>query len=179
MVRVGVQPVSDEDAAALEADAGARRAALNRLLFPAPTRAFEETRERYGDLSVLETADYLYGLTPGTEHVVEIERGVQLYVGLEAIGAPDAKGVRTVMTTLNGQLSSRLRARPQHPRRVARRREGGYRATGQVAAPFSGVVTLKVAVGDRVAAGQPIASIEAMKMEAASRPPWTASSSGS
>ena len=38
---------------------------------------------------------------------------------------------------------------------------------GQVAAPFSGVVTLKVAVGDTVTAGQPVASIEAMKMEAA------------
>jgi len=36
-----------------------------------------------------------------------------------------------------------------------------------VAAPFSGVVTVKVAVGDRVEAGQPVASIEAMKMEAA------------
>jgi pyruvate carboxylase len=36
-----------------------------------------------------------------------------------------------------------------------------------VAAPFAGVVTLKVAEGDSVAAGQPVASIEAMKMEAA------------
>ena len=38
---------------------------------------------------------------------------------------------------------------------------------GQVAAPFSGVVTLKAEVGDAVRAGEPIASIEAMKMEAA------------
>jgi pyruvate carboxylase len=36
-----------------------------------------------------------------------------------------------------------------------------------VAAPFSGVVTLKASVGDAVLAGQPVASIEAMKMEAA------------
>ncbi len=38
---------------------------------------------------------------------------------------------------------------------------------GSVAAPFSGVVTLQVEVGDTVSAGQSIASIEAMKMEAA------------
>ena len=38
---------------------------------------------------------------------------------------------------------------------------------GQVAAPFSGVVTLKAEVGAAVRAGEPIASIEAMKMEAA------------
>ena len=40
-------------------------------------------------------------------------------------------------------------------------------AAGEIAAPFSGVVTLKVAAGDRVEAGAPVATIEAMKMEAA------------
>jgi len=166
-VSVGVAPLSDEDAAALEADAATRRDTLNRLLFPAPTRAYTEAREAYGDLSVLETADYLYGLTPGAEHLVEIERGVQLLVGLEAVGEPDEKGMRTVMTTLNGQL------RPVFVRdrsisvetRQAEKADAGD--PGHVAAPFSGVVTVKVAVGDTVAAGQPVATIEAMKMEAA------------
>ena len=37
---------------------------------------------------------------------------------------------------------------------------------GHVAAPFAGVVTVGVSVGDRVSAGQTIATIEAMKMEA-------------
>jgi pyruvate carboxylase len=36
-----------------------------------------------------------------------------------------------------------------------------------VAAPFAGVVTVNVAEGDGVTAGQTIATIEAMKMEAA------------
>jgi pyruvate carboxylase len=36
----------------------------------------------------------------------------------------------------------------------------------QIAAPFAGVVTLKVSEGDMVSAGQPVATIEAMKMEA-------------
>lgn len=44
---------------------------------------------------------------------------------------------------------------------------------GHVAAPFSGTVTVKVAVGDAVEAGQPIATIEAMKMEAAITAPTT------
>src|SRR5699024_6143622 len=38
---------------------------------------------------------------------------------------------------------------------------------GQVAAPFAGVVTLAVAEGDTVTAGATVATIEAMKMEAA------------
>jgi pyruvate carboxylase len=45
---------------------------------------------------------------------------------------------------------------------------------GHVAAPFQGVVTLKTVVGTRVELGQPVASIEAMKMEAT----ITASASG-
>ena len=36
-----------------------------------------------------------------------------------------------------------------------------------VAAPFAGVVTLTVSAGDKVEAGQTVATIEAMKMEAA------------
>ena len=99
-----------------------------------------------------------------------------LFVGLEAIGEADDKGMRTVMTTLNGQLRPGLRARPQHQRRGQVRREGGSGKPGHVAAPFSGVVTLKVAEGDVVEAGQPVASIEAMKMEAAITTPSPAPS---
>ncbi len=125
-VRIGVTDISAEDEQALGADSATRRATLNRLLFPAPTREFESVREQYGDLSVLDTADYLYGLVPGQEHLIEIDRGVQLYVGLESIGEADEKGIRSVMTTLNGQLrpvSVRDRA---HRGRRARGREGRH-----------------------------------------------------
>ncbi|MFI8594802.1 pyruvate carboxylase [Microbacterium sp. NPDC078428] len=166
-VTIETAPLSREDAAALEGDAAERRHALNRLLFPAPTKHYDTVRETYGDLSLLDTADYLYGLVPGEEHVVEIERGVRLYVGLEAIGAADHKGMRTVMTTLNGQLRP-VFVRDRSIEVESRQAEKADTSRpGQVAAPFSGVVTLKSAVGEKVSAGQPVASIEAMKMEAA------------
>lgn len=166
-VKVGVKDLNPDEVAALGADPTTRRQALNRLLFPAPTKAFQDVRETYGDLSMLDTADYLYGLVPGSEHMVEIERGVQLYVGLEAIGAVDDKGMRTVMTTLNGQLRP-VFVRDRSVTVEARQAERADTSKpGQVAAPFSGVVTLKAEVGDTVTAGQPVASIEAMKMEAA------------
>ena len=38
---------------------------------------------------------------------------------------------------------------------------------GHIAAPFAGVVTIGVSEGEQVSAGQTIATIEAMKMEAA------------
>lgn len=166
-VKIGVEEVSDEDQAALDGDPSERRSALNRLLFAGPTQIFEKARESYGDLSPLASTDYLYGLQQGHEHVVEIEKGVQLFVGLEAIGEADDKGIRTVMATLNGQL------RPVFVRDLSIKvdstaaEKADSSKPGHVAAPFSGVVTLQVDEGTKVEAGQPVASIEAMKMEAA------------
>lgn len=159
--------LSAQDTDDLAGDSARRRNALNRLLFPGPTRHAAELRDQYGDLSVLDTADYLYGLQQNTEHTVRIAQGVQLYVGLEAIGEADDKGIRTVMTVLNGQL------RPVFVRdnAIAVQSTTAERADsalpGHIAAPFSGVVTMKVSEGDRVSPGQPVATIEAMKMEAA------------
>jgi pyruvate carboxylase len=166
-VRVAVADLSPDDREGLAGDPATRRSTLNRLLFPAPARQFEQVRELFGDVSVLDTADYLYGLTHGREHVIRLGPGVRLYAGLEAIGEADDKGIRTVMTTLNGQL------RPVFVRdrsitvetKTAEKADASI--PGHVAAPFSGVITLQVQVGDRIVAGTPVASIEAMKMEAA------------
>jgi pyruvate carboxylase len=166
-VKIGVEEITDDDRAGLAGNAESRRSTLNRLLFAAPTKAFEAVREQYGDLSVIDTVDYLYGLRQGQEHVIDIEKGVSLYIGLEAIGDADDKGMRTVMTVINGQM------RPvfARDRGIAVDGTAAEKAdttvAGQVAAPFSGVVTLQVAEGDTVAVGQSVASIEAMKMEAA------------
>ncbi|GAA3586535.1 pyruvate carboxylase [Klugiella xanthotipulae] len=166
-VNIGVTPVSDADLEVLAGESAGRRTTLNRLLFPVPTAQFEATQEEYGDLSVLDTSDYLYGLVQGAEHAVDIARGVRLYVGLEAIGDADDKGMRTVMTTMNGQLRPVfIRDRGVSVDTVAAEKADKTQP-GHVAAPFSGAVTLKVAVGDVLEAGQPIATIEAMKMEAA------------
>ena len=166
-VKTGVTPITEADEEALAADSATRRARLNHLLFPQPTAAFEEIQHEFGDISVLETADYLYGLEPGREHVVELEKGVDLYLRLESIGDADDKGMRSVMTTLNGQLRP-VDARDRSIDVDVHEAEKADRAnSGHAAAPFSGVVTLKVSPGDVVEAGEAIASIEAMKMEAA------------
>jgi len=71
------------------------------------------------------------------------------------------------MTTLNGQLRP-VNVRDRSVKVETKTAEKADASKpGQVAAPFSGVVTLKVEVGASVAAGQPVATIEAMKMEAA------------
>jgi pyruvate carboxylase len=144
-----------------------RRALLNELLFPGPTRDFREARESYGDVSVIRTRDYLYGLRPGEESVIEVEAGVSLYVSLETISEPDDHGLRTVMVSLNGQMRP-VMVRDRAIKVVVTQAEKADPANPKhIAAPFSGVVTLGVAPGDEVAQGGVVATIEAMKMEAA------------
>ncbi|MGH2874390.1 MAG: pyruvate carboxylase, partial [Solirubrobacteraceae bacterium] len=84
-IHIGETPLAPEDAAQLQPgnDTAARRATLNRLLFPGPASQRAEFVKQYGDLSPLGTIDYLYGLTPGVEASVPVAQGVQLYVGLE------------------------------------------------------------------------------------------------
>jgi pyruvate carboxylase len=155
--------LTDDDRAGL---ATSRRETLNRLLFPGPTKDFTTIRQLYGDVSRLDTVDYLYGLRPGQESIVALERGVRLIAGLEAVGDADERGIRTVMCTLNGQL----RPIQVRDRSVAVEVKAAEKADparpGQVASPFAGVVSLAVAEGDVVEAGQGVATIEAMKMEA-------------
>ena len=166
-VKIGTTPISDDQRAKLAGSTDDRRLVLNQLLFPQPTQQFLHVREQYGDLSVLATPDYLYGLRPGVEHSIEIEQGVSLLVSLEAIGEPDEKGMRSVMATLNGQLRPITVRDRSVAVDVASAEKADLSNPGQIAAPFMGVVTLHVAEGDHVEAGHAVATIEAMKMEAA------------
>ncbi len=161
------QELTPEDQAVL-AQAGAKRqAALNRLLFPGPTKEFEAHRELYGDTSRLSANQFFYGLRHGEEHRVRLERGVELLIGLEAISDADERGMRTVMCILNGQLRPVLVRDRSIASEVPTAEKADRSNPDHVAAPFAGVVTVGVAVGDKVSAGQTVATIEAMKMEAA------------
>lgn len=158
--------LSDQDSAELDADSSTRRAALNRLLFAGPTKDFMAVRETYGDVSVLDTRDYLYGLQRGVEHTVSLGKGVRLIASLESISEADEKGMRQVMCKLNGQ-SRPISVRDRSVESTVKATEKADPAVaGQIAAPFAGAVSLKVEVGDVLEAGQTIATIEAMKMEA-------------
>ncbi|WP_072810773.1 pyruvate carboxylase [Rhodococcus zopfii] len=159
--------LAPEDEKSLGGGSLERRRTLNRLLFPAPTREFEEHRDAYGDTSELSANQFFYGLRQGEEHRVKLDKGVELLIGLEAISDADERGLRTVMCILNGQL----RPVSVRDRSIASEVPAAEKADrnnpGHVAAPFAGTVTLVVGEGDKVAAGDTVATIEAMKMEAA------------
>jgi len=165
--RPGVTPLTAQDERDLEADSATRRSRLNHLLFPGPTKELERVREEFGDVSVLDTQSYLYGMSNDQELEIELDKGVKLIVGLEAVGGADERGMRTVMFTLNGQLRP-LQVRDRAVEvEAAVAEKADLSRPGHIAAPFAGAVSPSVQEGERVEAGQTVATVEAMKMEAA------------
>lgn len=160
--------IPDEEAAHLESeDTKERRGALDRLLFPKPAEEFADHRRMFGDVSKLGDREFFYGLVEGEEISISLPGSSRnMNVRLDAVGEPDEKGMRSVVCTVNGQVRP-MKVRDESVESVTATAEKANPAVaGQVAAPFAGVVTPSVAVGDEVKAGDPVAVIEAMKMEA-------------
>lgn len=165
-IKVRDVELSAEDSAALKSDSKTRQHTLNRLLFDGPTKDYLKSVETYGNISVLDTRDYLYGLQQGIEHEITLERGVRLIASLEAVSEPDEKGMRTVMCTLNGQSRPVVVRDRSVVSNVKAAEKADPAQPGHVAAPFAGAVTITVKAGDTVNPGDTVATIEAMKMEA-------------
>ena len=143
-----------------------RRTTLNRLLFPGPARAFAESRERYSDISVIPTRDFLYGLEFDGERDIYLDEGVRLIVGVESISQADERGLRTVMCTINGQLRPvSVRDRSVSSDAPARERADPGPRGRSVRPSTAWSRWLPLWVGGS-AAGDVVATIEAMKMEA-------------
>ncbi len=161
--------LTKDDREALAKPGVRRRRRLNHLLFPGPAKEYEEAASTYGDISVLDTFHYLYGIAPGggEEIGVDVEKGVKMLVTLEAIGEPDDHGMRTLIFNHNGQIRPVVVRDEAAAVQVIARERADPEIAGEVAAPFSGAVTPAVELGAKVSAGDTVATIEAMKMEAA------------
>ena len=160
---------AEEEENLLSPDRQTRRSTLDKLLFPKQAAEFAEHRRQYGNTAALEDRVFFYGLKEGEESIIRLLTGKDqppLVVRLDAVGEPDAKGMRQVVANVNGQIRP-MKVRDRSVESVtasAEKADTGNK--GHVAAPFAGVVTITAKVGDEVKAGDPVAVIEAMKMEA-------------
>jgi pyruvate carboxylase len=158
-----VEELGDDDRDGLASD---RRHTLNRLLFPGPTSDHDASVQEFGDLTHVPTEAFLYGLTQDVECEVDLGDNRLLLFGVEAIGDADERGMRNVLGTINGQLRpTQVRDRSVDSKVTAAEKADAANPK-HVAVPFAGVVHASVAEGDTVEAGQTVATIEAMKMEA-------------
>jgi pyruvate carboxylase len=140
------------------------------LMYPQVFQEFDADQQRFGDVSQLPTMAFFYGLEPGQEISIDLERGKTLIVRYVTRSEPHEDGTRTVFFELNGQPRAvRITDRSTTPSRPPQRRiEPGNRR--HIGAPMPGTVTtVAVAVGQKVAPGDVVVTLEAMKMQTAVR----------
>jgi pyruvate carboxylase len=136
------------------------------LMYPKVFADQAEHMRRYGDVSVLPTPVFFYGLHEKDEIAVEIDKGKTLVVCLTGRTEVDEEGEVRLFFELNGQpRPMRIpKAGVAFARKVHPKAEEGNPA--HVAAPMPGAVTaVAVKAGQKVVRGSPLVSIEAMKME--------------
>ncbi|OYU48233.1 MAG: pyruvate carboxylase [Rhizobiales bacterium PAR1] len=138
------------------------------LMYPKVFTDFASLQEKYGPVSVLPTPIYFYGMKPGDEATIEIERGKSLVLRLQTVGAMDEEGQVKVFFELNGQpriikVPNRLAAG-----KVVTRRKAEDGNAKHVSAPMPGSVSsIAVEAGQTIKAGDILLTLEAMKMETA------------
>ncbi len=138
------------------------------LMYPKVFADYLKTQDRYGPTAVLPTPVYFYGLAQGEEIFAEIEHGKTMVINYLGRAETNEKGQVRVFFDLNGQprtitVPDRLKVGE-----VTVRAKAALGDAKQIGAPMPGVISgLLVKVGDKVAAGDVLLSIEAMKMETA------------
>jgi pyruvate carboxylase len=136
------------------------------LMYPKVFADYAADRAAFGDVSRLPTAVFFYGMQPGQEINIDLERGKTLIVRYVTTSDAHEDGTRTVFFELNGQPRPiRVVDRSQVAKRPPQRKaEAGN--PSQVGAPMPGTIaTVPVHVGQSLARGDVLLTLEAMKME--------------
>ncbi len=135
------------------------------LMYPKVYREYAEHHRHYGDVSVLPTPTFFYGMADREEIAVELDPGKTLVISLQGTAPAEEEGLVKVFFELNGQART-MRVEKAGAARAAKRAQADPANPSHIPAPMPGmIVTVAVKLGQVVKAGDPLVSIEAMKME--------------
>jgi len=139
---------------------------MSYLMYPEVFLKFDKARTAYGDLDVLPSGMFFYGMKPGEEGAVEIEAGKTLIIKFQAVGEAHEDGTRTVFFELNGQPREvSVRDKALQPKSRAQRKADPAKP-GEIAAPIPGAVSaIAVELNQDVEKGDKLLVMEAMKMQ--------------
>jgi pyruvate carboxylase len=159
----------DETAKMLSSKIGrkpARDEVLSYLMYPDVFLKFAKARQSWGDVEVLPTPQFYYGMERGAEIAVELEPGKTLVVKFLTVGEPHPDGTRTVFFELNGQPREvTIRDRKLEVKQESKP-QADPKQPGQIGAPIPGVVsTIHVQLAQTVHKGDRLLVMEAMKMQ--------------
>ncbi|WP_138994036.1 pyruvate carboxylase [Larkinella sp. C7] len=137
---------------------------LSYQMYPKVYEEYYKAVQKHGDVSIIPTPAFLYGLKENEEILIEIDEGKNILVRLLYVSEPDEHGNRMVTFELNGQSRQvQVRDRSQ---KVEFEANAKVSKDGDVGSPLQGRLTkILVKPGDVIAKNQPLFVIEAMKME--------------
>lgn len=146
---------------------------ISYVLYPKVYKQFIATKEQFGDLSLLDTPTFLFGMRNGETVEIEIDTGKRLIIKLETISEPDENGQRTIYFSMNGQ-ARRIYIKDENVKaNVNVKPKADKTNPCHIGAQMPGSVTeVKVAIGDKVKANQALLITEAMKMETTVQAPF-------
>jgi pyruvate carboxylase len=139
---------------------------ISSFLYPGVFEEFDKHRTVYGDISVVPTSAFYYGMERGEEVALEIEEGKTILVKLFAIGESEPDGRVPILFEVNGQPRPvRVLDKSLATALVKAKPRADIKNPLEVGAPLAGrVVNVHVEEGDKVSHDQPLFTIEAMKM---------------
>ncbi|MEW9677857.1 pyruvate carboxylase [Lentibacillus sp. L22] len=146
---------------------------ISYALYPKVFMDFQKFTQNYGDMSVLDTPTFFYGMRLGEEIEVEIEQGKTLIVKLVSISEPHADGTRIVYFELNGQSREVVVKDEGVQSQVAVKQKVDTGNEKQIGATMPGTVVKVVCEkGEKVKKGDHLLITEAMKMETTVQAPF-------
>jgi len=137
---------------------------LSYKFYPKVFEEYFKNMEMWGNVGVLPSTVFFYGLKPNEEILVNLARGKTLLIKFLYKTEPDENGCRSVYFKLNGQT----RAVEIRDNAVLSKVNAKPKAAGekQIGASLPGLVSkILVKQGDTIKPNQPLFTIEAMKME--------------
>lgn len=143
------------------------------VLYPKVFDQFMQTKQQYGDLSLLDTPTFFFGMRNGETVEIEIDTGKRLIIKLETISEPDENGYRTIYYVMNGQ-ARRISIKDENIKTNTNLKPKADKSNpSHIGAQMPGSVTeVKVTVGEEVKVNQPLLITEAMKMETTIQAPF-------
>lgn len=146
---------------------------ISYVLYPKVFDQFMQTKQQYGDLSLLDTPTFFFGMRNGETVEIEIDTGKRLIIKLETISEPDANGYRTIYYVMNGQ-ARRISIKDENIKTNTNLKPKADKSNpSHIGAQMPGSVTeVKVTVGEEVKVNQPLLITEAMKMETTIQAPF-------
>lgn len=146
---------------------------ISYVLYPKVYEQYMLTQEQYGNVSLLDTPTFFFGMRNNETVEIEIDTGKRLIITLKAITEPDDKGVRAIFYDMNGQ-ARRIYIQDENVKANASVKPKADKLNpNHIGAQMPGSVTeVKVAEGENVKSGQALLITEAMKMETTVQAPF-------